>query len=183
MKQARSCTLGTPGKGSKFRLTVDSGRIEMASKVAGELERKELAPVVALPQTETLDCRILLAEDGPDNQRLFSLILKKMGAEVAVAEDGQIAFDKAMEQSERGTPFDVILMDMQMPVLDGYEATTRLREHGYEGPIIALTAHAMKSDRQKCLDAGCNEYASKPLNRDALKSMIQSLLKESVQAV
>jgi len=103
---------------------------------------------------------------------LISFILRKAGAEVALAENGQIAFDLANQANSKGTPFDVILMDMQMPVLDGYAATQKLREAGYEAPIIALTAHAMTSDRQDCLDAGCNDFATKPINRKKLIQLI-----------
>ncbi len=112
--------------------------------------------------------KILLAEDGVDNQRLVSFILKKHGAAVDVVENGALAFDKATEAKAAGEPYNVVLMDMQMPVLDGYGATRKLRSHGYEGPIVALTAHAMKGDRDACLEAGCNEYATKPIDRDVL---------------
>jgi PAS domain S-box-containing protein len=118
-------------------------------------------------------CRILLAEDGPDNQRLIALYLRKAGAEVTVVDNGARAVATALAARTSGTPFDVILMDMQMPELDGYEATRRLRDSGYDGAIIALTAHAMAQDRRKCLDAGCDEYASKPVDRELLIGCIQ----------
>jgi signal transduction histidine kinase/DNA-binding response OmpR family regulator len=126
-----------------------------------------------------LNCRILLAEDGQDNQRLITYVLKKAGAEVVVAENGQEAVDIIMNAirnntgpDDRRPPFDVVLMDMQMPVLDGYTATKLLREKGYAHPILALTAHAMERDRQRCIDAGCDEYATKPIDRLSLIQLI-----------
>jgi Amt family ammonium transporter len=122
--------------------------------------------------------RVLLAEDGPDNQRLISFIIEKAGAEVTVVENGQLAVEQVAAAAEEGVPFDFILMDMRMPVLDGYGATRKLREAGYTGPILALTAHAPADGRQKSLDAGCDDYASKPLRRDALLSFIQKHLRD-----
>jgi len=118
------------------------------------------------------NCHILLVEDAEDNQRLISFVLKKAGAEVKVANNGKIAVEATVAAWETGEPFDVILMDMQMPVMDGYEATKLLRRKGYGGPIIALTAHAMSSDRNKCLDVGCDDYATKPINRQKLLEQV-----------
>ncbi|MDR2705035.1 MAG: response regulator [Planctomycetaceae bacterium] len=112
--------------------------------------------------------RILLAEDSKDSRRLFSLIIKKAGAEVVEADNGQVAVNMVTENLNNSLPFDMILMDMEMPVMDGYTATRQLREAGYTNPIIALTAHALSEEYQKCLDAGCNDYAMKPILRDAL---------------
>jgi CheY-like chemotaxis protein len=108
--------------------------------------------------------RILLAEDGLENQRLIAHVLRKDGAEVSVAENGQVAVDSALAATQAGSSFDVILMDMQMPVMDGYEATKQLRSAGCVTPIIALTAHSMVEHRQKCLDAGCDDYMTKPFD-------------------
>ena len=159
----------TPGKGSTFSLAIDPGPLEGVRMIENAREGlREAAPTttVATAGKIELHCRVLLAEDGPDNQRLIAFLLKKAGAEVTLAENGQLACDEVLAARARGGPFDVILMDMQMPVMDGYEATRRLRTEGYTGPIIALTAHAMATDRQKCLAAGCDEFATKPIDRE-----------------
>src|SRR5581483_10570823 len=117
-------------------------------------------------------------EDGPDNQRLISFHLKKAGAEVTVAENGQVAIDRILLAEREGHPYDVVLMDMQMPVLDGDGATKALRAGGYQGPIVALTAHAMEGDRQRCLQAGCNDYATKPIDRVKLLTTIAANVRE-----
>jgi CheY-like chemotaxis protein/HPt (histidine-containing phosphotransfer) domain-containing protein len=112
--------------------------------------------------------RVLLADDGETNRKLIQVFLSRHGAEVQTVENGEMACRLALAE-----PFDVVLMDMQMPLLDGYAATRKLRSLGFEKPIIALTAHAMKGDREKCSYAGCSGYLSKPVNVDELTRAVE----------
>jgi CheY-like chemotaxis protein len=157
------------GHGSCFELWLP---VENLQKLAlrdhtprGTLDPAEPSPVAA---GSLAGMRLLLAEDGPDNQWLLSHLLTKAGAEVTVVENGQLLVASALAAREDGRAFDLILTDMQMPVLDGYAATARLREAGFTCPIIALTAHAMDGDRAKCLAAGCDDYATKPIQKATL---------------
>ena len=164
-----------PGRGSRFLVTVDTGPLEGVRMLEGVdealLALKKSAARAALADLR-LTGRVLLAEDGPVNQRLIAYVLGKAGADVTVAENGQIAMDEIRQAADAGQPFDVVLMDMQMPVLDGYDTTRRLREAGCRVPVIALTAHAMQGDRQKCLAAGCDDYATKPIDHRALVELV-----------
>ncbi len=121
---------------------------------------------------------ILLVEDGIDNQRLIAHVLRKAGADVDIAEHGRVGLERAREAEKAGAPYDIILMDMQMPVMDGYAATRRLRNSGYTGIIAALTAHAMTDDRQLCIDAGCDDYFTKPINRADLLERLDRILRD-----
>jgi CheY-like chemotaxis protein len=113
-----------------------------------------------------------LADDGPDNRRFVSEVLTNAGAEVVTAENGQIAVEMMYKAKDEGRPFDIILMDLQMPVLDGYEATKVLRTHGFTGPIVALTASAMHTDGDKCRSIGCDAFAQKPINKENLVGLV-----------
>jgi PAS domain S-box-containing protein len=168
-----------PGVGSTFTLTIEPGPLAQRQPAAACEPAKsgpdQCAPP-ALPSDAPLHGRVLLAEDGPDNRRLITTYLRKFGLDAEVAENGRIAVEKALAAADAGRPYDVILMDMQMPELDGYEATRRLRAAGLRVPIIALTAHAMAQDRAKCLSAGCSEYLTKPLKRAALRALLDAAL-------
>ncbi len=155
--------------GSRFRVQVRAGSSEESAFIAEPPPTP--VPTVA-PQEpgegQPLNCRILLAEDGPDNQRLISLLLQRAGATVQIADNGQEAVHLALQSRASDAPFDLIFMDMQMPVMDGYEAVRALRQEKWRGPIVALTAHAMEPDRERCLRVGCDDHASKPINRRQL---------------
>src|SRR5205085_10873973 len=115
--------------------------------------------------------RVLMADDNVIYQKVAVHLLRKQGHSVVVVANGS----EAIEAFERAD-FDLILMDVQMPVVNGYEATRSIRdrERGTSGhiPIVALTAHAMKGDRENCLDAGMDDYLTKPIHQDELKAML-----------
>jgi len=172
----------SPGRGSSFRLTVAAGSLE-GVKMFEELQEAGIpetgTPTAADGAIEELTCAVLLAEDGLDNQLLISTHLMRAGARVTIAENGRIAMEMALAASLAKEPFDVILMDMQMPEMDGYAATSELRRKGFTGPIVALTAHAMAGDRERCLAAGCTDYLTKPIGRSKLVSAVAEHAKQS----
>jgi PAS domain S-box-containing protein len=162
-----------PGIGSTFTLKVDCGPSAGAEMLEGLTEAN--VPPMADQNVETsirLRGKILLVEDGADNQRLLRMQLGDAGASVTGALDGQIAVNLATTET-----FDLILMDMQMPVMDGYAATMELRRRGLTLPIVALTAYAMAEDRDRCLAAGCSGYLSKPIGERKLLKTVNEYLK------
>ena len=139
------------GKGSTFTVTIATGPLEgvriLDVPAADGIRSVEQRDRDVLPSL--VGVRVLVVEDGDTNRTLVGLVLQRAGVEVTMAENGRIGADLALK-----VPFDLVLMDMQMPVMDGYTATTLLRQHGLTIPIVALTAHAMKGDQEKCLAAG-----------------------------
>ncbi|MES2963168.1 MAG: response regulator [Bdellovibrionota bacterium] len=150
-------------QGSTFRVSV-SDRTNRATDAS-----RAPAYVSSTEQTKiSLDgVRVLVVDDAPDNQQLLSRYLTKRGAVVDLASNGIDGYQKALRNT-----YDVVLMDLQMPQMDGYAATKKLRNEGYSKPIIALTAHAMSEVSAKCLDAGCNGYLPKPINPSELVNAI-----------
>lgn len=180
------------GRGSCFELCIPVGMAVNEDHQSPTLARTPtpLRTTVSTSGGIIAGYRILLVEDGLDNQRLISFILQKAGATVEVVDNGQKALERLTARSlrlrEPDSPeaflaepnwqdIDVVLMDMQMPVMDGYATAQCLRAAGFRKPIIALTAHAMEGERIRCLLAGCDEFATKPLDRNRLLSLIQQL--------
>ncbi len=172
-----------PGAGSRFRfqLPVQAPgglRLVAHDSLWTSPSREQTPREESLP---ALQGRVLLAEDGPDNQRLLAHHLRSFGLKVCLASDGREAIDLVLKAAET-RPYDLVLMDMQMPVVDGYQATRSLREVGVQTPIVALTAHAMRGDRGRCLDEGCNDYATKPISKRDLHALCARFLPRAAQA-
>ncbi len=161
-------TRSIPGQGSTFTITIDPGR---SSKVLFQSSQPTLArSSAATSPAESLridGLRLLLVEDSMDNQIVVQRFLKMAGCEADLANHGREAIEKIQSKD-----YDVVLMDIQMPVMDGFEAITELRRLGYQLPVIALTAHALKEQRQQCLEKGFTHHITKPVNRDTLISML-----------
>jgi signal transduction histidine kinase/CheY-like chemotaxis protein len=169
----------TRGEGTLFAVTLPMTPPD--GLVCSAEDRTPQTPVSrgadAVP--EILSGRILLAEDGHDNQKVIEHFLTRAGLQVEIAENGKLAYDMAVATHDSGSPYDLILMDIDMPVLDGYQVTSMLRRAGFTKPIIALTAHALSGDRERCLQAGCNDYTTKPIRRKLLLSVLARHLGQS----
>ena len=155
-----------PGAGSTFAVTIPAGDLSRVNLLEspGEVVCEDEAAARWTPDTGALrGVRMLLAEDSVDNQELLRIVLGDAGAELEVVENGKLAVLRAEHDA-----FDLILMDMNMPEMDGYEATRLLRDRGYQRPILALTANAMPGDCERCLAAGCNAHLAKPIDRQRL---------------
>jgi PAS domain S-box-containing protein len=162
-----------PGKGSSFTVTLDPGIIDPRSLVRGEMLDLNVEASVdnRTHRWQFAGQRVLVVDDGAENRELVRLVLEEVGLKVEEAENGQVAVDKV-----KASEYELVLMDMQMPVLDGYEATMALRKLGFEQPIVALTAHAMAGFESKILDVGCTGYLTKPIDIDKLLQHLAGLL-------
>ncbi|MDX1967979.1 MAG: ATP-binding protein [Planctomycetaceae bacterium] len=166
-----------PEVGTTMRIVVATGDLSGTELIVmSSLELGYVGSSLDLPAEIRADrlagCRVLLAEDHAENQRLIEYVARKAGAEVTTVSNGRLAVEAALAQGVAGAPYDVILMDMQMPVMDGYDATATLRAEGYSGSILALTASAMSGDRDRCLNVGCNDYVRKPIDRQLMVEAI-----------
>lgn len=183
-----------PTRGTCFKLEIPCGDISDKDMVCGEIDlpdshyaSKQYPYSSITRKTDTrqetnkeplLSGDILLVEDNEMNQLLISKYLTKMGARVTVAGNGQEAVEQA-----NGKRFDLIYMDMQMPIMSGIEATSLLREQGYDSPIVALTANATQEDRHTCIEAGCNDFLTKPIVRQTIYAMTAKYLPQTLAAI
>ncbi|MCA9139595.1 MAG: response regulator [Planctomycetales bacterium] len=157
--------VSTPGQGTTFTIRIAIGSADELEMVDPQdyLNTQVESTNTRHKVRQLPHCKILVADDGSPNRKLLQLVLGQAGVDVVAVENGKQAVDAASEQD-----FDIILMDMQMPVMDGYTATGVLREVGYTRPIFALTANAMQGDQEKCFAAGCSGFLSKPIKIDLL---------------
>ena len=163
------------------------GTIDVASQVGRGTCFSVALPAPAAAQADAvaaseheppdrLEGLLLVAEDAPDSQRLIAALLRRAGAEVDVAPNGAVALEKIRAAAGAARPYDALLLDMQMPVLDGASTARALRAEGHTLPILALTAESSAEERERCLAAGCDTYATKPIDRARLLATLQTLL-------
>jgi PAS domain S-box-containing protein len=160
-----------PGLGSLFTFSIDAGRPQFGKSkipITGDV-------IPSAPKCTTDEAlhgkHILLVEDGQINRQLIEIVLRDAGMQVTLTENGKQGLEAALEQV-----FDAVLLDMQMPVMDGYTAATEMRAAGVRYPIIALTAHAMSGDAEKCFQVGCSHYLSKPIEAERLLCTLASVM-------
>ena len=166
----------SPGEGTTFRCTVSTGnigetRLLRHDEAIQALSREEQQSVGSATTIRFRPSRVLVTDDTPANRRLVSLVLRKAGLIVDEAEHGQHALDCVAKQD-----YDLLLMDMQMPIMDGFTATRTLRSSGVKTPVFALTANVMQSDRERCEEAGCNDFLTKPIDIDQLLAKLAEYL-------
>ncbi|KAA5542639.1 PAS domain-containing protein [Roseiconus nitratireducens] len=171
------------GNGSVFTLRLPVTAEQLSQLVRPSPERPERTQRESTFRFPQIHARVLLADDRRDIWRVVKYFMEKCGAEVVVTEDGRQAVDAARAAREEGHPFKLILMDMQMPVMTGKEAVIKLRQDGFDVPIIALTADAMDGEREACIDFGCTDYIAKPVDGRRLVKMVDRLMREGSNQV
>ncbi len=166
------------GLGSTFTLRLPAGeRTVLRRYTRQECQLGPFSRAARIPgPLPALKARLLVVEDVEINQRLIAALLRRAGAAVDLADNGREGLELALGAERRGEPYDLVLLDMQMPVMDGYEAARRLRAAGYTRPILALTAHALTTDRERCREAGCTDYETKPIQRERLLTTCRRLM-------
>jgi len=168
----------TKGKGSTFTVLIDVGIPDNELRMISEKPNTTGLGKVSAYSPRNLSGHVLLAEDTIENQKLISNYLTRSGLTVDVADNGKIALDLS-----RHTHYDLILMDIQMPIMDGLEATKHLRSEGIMTPIVCITANAMKEDKQRCFDSGADDYLTKPLNLSHFYAVLEFYLKSDNKSV
>ncbi|MBN1765148.1 MAG: response regulator, partial [Sedimentisphaerales bacterium] len=165
----------TPDSGSTFSLVIPTGLknelIVLRDDSSKSQTAKDKSVSKSSPETAKLTGKVLIAEDNLYNQKLMEIVLKRYHLNVKLVDNGQEAVEAMKKQR-----YDLVFMDMQMPVMDGFDATRAIREFDTEVTIVALTAHTKPQDKHKCLDAGCTEFVSKPVNQDKLYPLLKKYL-------
>lgn len=166
------------GEGSTFTLFVDAGAADDVATIGtSDLSLKSASSQVKKNEKIRLDgFRILVVDDQRDIRYVAQSVIENAGGFVETGENGLEALNSVSLANQNGNPFEVVILDMQMPLMDGYEAARQLRSTGFQKPIIALTAHAMEGDRDACLEAGCTDYLTKPLDSRVFLRSIKSCL-------
>jgi len=162
------------GLGSIFTITIDPGDLsDVKLLTLDQLQVRETRKTDTVERFQMPSTKILIVDDGEANRELVALFLKRAGIDYKIAFNGKMAVEMVNAES-----FDAVLMDMHMPVMDGFEATGVLREQGFDLPIIALTADAMAQDERKCRAAGCSDFLPKPIKRDRLYETLRTAIPE-----
>ena len=167
-----------PGVGSVFTLVVPAHGETDAKRAFEEDDAKQTPTAESGPSQQQFSGRVLVVDDAATNQMLAKLLLEKMGFVVELACNGQEAVEKVLDGS-----FELIFMDIQMPVMNGFKATKALRREGITIPIVALTANVMKGDDQKCFDAGCSDYLPKPIDHECLREIVSRHMQPSAPRI
>jgi signal transduction histidine kinase len=158
-----------PGQGSEFWFTLPFGQVQAASEAPRTEPTPPKIPPPPPPAASVCARRVMLVEDNPINQIAIAGMFEELGVEVDVAQNGVEALEALARRD-----YDVVFMDVQMPVMDGLEATAKIRQGAHaQVPVVAMTAHAMEGDREKCIEAGMNDYISKPPSMDDLRGMLE----------